>query len=66
MASCVPRIEANGIHFSDLDMMMAAHAVAVDATLVSRNRAFTQAADRLSLEVWSFGNLLTQALSLSA
>jgi len=45
-------LEAKGINFSDLDMMIAAHAVAVDATLVSRDRAFTQAADRLSLEVW--------------
>lgn len=47
-----PTLEAKGINFSDLDMMIAAHAVAVDATLVSRDRAFTQAAGRLSLEVW--------------
>ncbi|MCM2340684.1 type II toxin-antitoxin system VapC family toxin [Rhodoferax sp.] len=45
-------LEAKGINFSDLDMMIAAHAVAVDATLVSRDRAFTQATDRLKLEVW--------------
>ncbi len=45
-------LEAQGINFSDFDMMIAAHAVAVDATLVSRDRAFTQATDRLKLEVW--------------
>jgi len=45
-------LEAKGINFSDLDMMIAAHAVAVDATLVSRDRAFAQATDRLKLEVW--------------
>ena len=45
-------LEAKGINCSDLDMMIAAHAVAVDATLVSRDRTFTQAEDRLSLEVW--------------
>ena len=45
-------LEAKGINFSDLDMMIAAHAVALDATLVSRDRAFMQATDRLKLEVW--------------
>lgn len=49
-------LEAQGINLSDFDMMIAAHAVAVDATLVSRDKAFTQVsagpAHRLKLEVW--------------
>ena len=35
-------LEAQGINLSDFDMMIAAHAVAVDATLVSRDKAFAQ------------------------
>jgi tRNA(fMet)-specific endonuclease VapC len=45
-------LEAQGINLSDFDMMIAAHAVAVDATLVSRDKAFGQVVDRLRLEVW--------------
>lgn len=45
-------LEARGINLSDLDMMIAAHAVAVDATLVSRDKAFAQVAEPLRLEVW--------------
>jgi tRNA(fMet)-specific endonuclease VapC len=45
-------LEARGINLSDFDMMIAAHAVAVDATLVSRDKAFGQVGDRLKLEVW--------------
>lgn len=45
-------LEAKGIGLSDFDMMIAAHAVAVNATLVSRDRAFGQVPDRLRLEVW--------------
>lgn len=45
-------LEARGASLSDMDMMIAAHAVAVNATLVSRDRAFAQAADRLAVEVW--------------
>ena len=33
-------------------MMIAAHAVSVDATLVSRDKAFAQVAEPLKLEVW--------------
>lgn len=44
--------EARGINLGDLDMMIAAHAIAVEATLVSRDRAFAQVQDRLVLEVW--------------
>jgi tRNA(fMet)-specific endonuclease VapC len=49
-------LEAQGINLSDFDMMIAAHAVTVDATLVSRDKAFaqlpSQATHRLRLEVW--------------
>ena len=45
-------LEAQGINLSELDMMIAAHAVAVDATLVSRDKAFTKLPGRLKLEVW--------------
>jgi tRNA(fMet)-specific endonuclease VapC len=45
-------LETQGINLSNFDMMIAAHAIAVDATLVSRDRAFTQIAQRLKLEVW--------------
>lgn len=48
-------LEAQGISLSDFDMMIAAHAVAAEATLVSRDKAFAQAAaadSRLRLEVW--------------
>ena len=45
-------LKARGINLSDLDMMNAAHAVAVDATLVSRDKAFAQVAKPLKLEVW--------------
>lgn len=49
-------LEAQGINLSDFDMMIAAHAVAVNATLVSRDKAFAQVAagvhQRLKLEIW--------------
>ena len=49
-------LEAKGIGLSDFDMMIAAHAVAVEATLVSRDKAFAQvpkaSPQRLKLEVW--------------
>ena len=45
-------LEAQGINFSDFDMMIAAHAVAVNAVLISRDKAFAQMTSRLSLEVW--------------
>lgn len=45
-------LEIRGINLSDLDMMIAAHAVAANATLVSRDKAFAQVPDRLRLEVW--------------
>ena len=45
-------LESRGINLSDLDMMIAAHAVTVGATLVSRDKAFLQLADRLTLDIW--------------
>jgi tRNA(fMet)-specific endonuclease VapC len=45
-------LEAQGISLSDFDMMIAAHAVSVDATLVSRDKAFAQLPERLKLELW--------------
>lgn len=46
-------LEVQGINLSDFDMMIAAHAVAVNATLVSRDKAFAQVSvERLSLEIW--------------
>jgi tRNA(fMet)-specific endonuclease VapC len=46
------KLETQGINLSDLDMMIAAHAQAVKATLVSRNKAFGLIAEDLKLEVW--------------
>jgi len=45
-------LETRGITLGDFDMMIAAHAVAANATLVSRDRAFAQVPERLRLEVW--------------
>lgn len=45
-------LEAKGINLGGMDMMIAAHAVTVGATLVSRDKAFAQAAQRLRVEVW--------------
>jgi tRNA(fMet)-specific endonuclease VapC len=45
-------LEAQGISLSDFDMMIAAHAVSVDAILVSRDKAFTKLSGRLKLAHW--------------
>jgi len=49
-------LEAQGINLSDFDMMIAAHALATDVILVSRDKAFAQVPtginQRLRLEVW--------------
>ena len=45
-------LETQGINFSDIDMMIAAHAVALKAILVSRDKAFSKLGSRLKLEVW--------------
>lgn len=44
--------ESKGVSLADLDMMIAAHAVATDCILVSRDKAFGHVPDRLTLEVW--------------
>jgi tRNA(fMet)-specific endonuclease VapC len=44
--------DAKGINLSDFDMLIAANAVAVNATLVSRGAAFSQVTERLMLAVW--------------
>ena len=46
-------LESQGINLSDFDMMIAAHAVAMKAILVSRDKAFANIPkQRLKLEVW--------------
>ena len=49
-------LEAQGINLSDFDMMIAAHAKALDVILVSRDKAFAQVPtgvnQGLKLEVW--------------
>lgn len=45
-------MEAQGITLSDFDMMIAAHAITVDTTLVSRDKAFSQMSARLQLVMW--------------
>ena len=46
-------LETQGINLSDFDMMIAVHAVALKATLVSRDKAFANIPkQRLKLEVW--------------
>ena len=65
VARCYGRVcfalEAQGINLSDLDMMIAAHSIAADATLISRDKAFQAVAssdvkkllpDQFRLEVW--------------
>jgi tRNA(fMet)-specific endonuclease VapC len=48
-ASC----EAGGISLSPLDMMIAAHAVATGAVLVTRDKAFFHVPTGLSVEDWT-------------
>ena len=46
-------LETQGISLSDFDMMIAAHAVALKITMVSRDKAFARIPkQRLKLEVW--------------
>jgi tRNA(fMet)-specific endonuclease VapC len=44
--------EANGINLAPLDMMIAAHAVATGATLVTRDKAFSRVPKPLKTENW--------------
>ena len=46
-------LETQGINLSDFDMMIAAHVVALKATLVSRDKAFMNVPKSiLKLEIW--------------
>jgi tRNA(fMet)-specific endonuclease VapC len=45
--------ETTGITLAPLDMMIAAHAVAASATLVTRDRAFSQVTKALRTEDWT-------------
>ncbi len=45
--------EARGVGLAPLDMMIAAHAVAADATLVTRDRAFRHLPSSLRTEDWT-------------
>jgi tRNA(fMet)-specific endonuclease VapC len=44
--------EAKGATLAPLDMMIAAHAVATDATLVTRDKAFTHVPEPLRTDDW--------------
>ncbi len=45
--------EAKGVTLAPPDMMIAAHAAAADATLVTRDRAFASVPDSLKIDNWS-------------
>ena len=45
-------LESQGINLSDLDMMIAAHAIAERLSLVSRDKAFLQLHNELQVEIW--------------
>ncbi len=44
--------ESNGVSLSPLDMMIAAHAVATEAVLVTNDKAFSRAPEPLRIENW--------------
>jgi tRNA(fMet)-specific endonuclease VapC len=45
--------EAKGVTLAPLDMMIAAHAVATDATLVTRDKAFARVPEPLRIDDWT-------------
>ena len=45
--------EAKGVTLAPLDMMIAAHAVATDATLVTRDKAFARVPESLRIDDWT-------------
>ena len=44
--------EAKGVTLAPLDMMIAAHAVATDATLVTRDKTFARVPESLRIDDW--------------
>lgn len=48
--------DANGVTLAPLDMMIAAHAVAADATLVTRDKSFAHIPHSLRIDDWSQAN----------
>jgi tRNA(fMet)-specific endonuclease VapC len=47
--------EAKGVSVAPLDMMIAAHAVAIDATLVTRDKTFARIPKPLRTDNWASG-----------
>lgn len=45
--------EAKGVTLAPLDMMIAAHAVAIDATLITRDKAFARVPESLRVDDWT-------------
>ena len=45
--------EAKGMTLAPLDMMIAAHAVATEATLVTRDKAFARVSEPLRIDSWT-------------
>lgn len=45
--------EAKGVTLAPLDMMIAAHAVATEATLVTRDKAFKRVSEPLRIDDWT-------------
>lgn len=45
--------EAKGVTLAPLDMMIAAHAAATDATLVTRDKAFVRVPESLRIDDWT-------------
>ena len=47
------KLEASGKTLGNLDMLIAAHAMAADAILVSNDKAFAQVQDLVGQEIWA-------------
>ena len=45
--------EASGVTLAPLDLMIAAHAAAIDATLVTRDKAFARVPHALRVAEWT-------------
>lgn len=46
-------LESKGIAMAEIDMLLAAHAIAADAVFVTNDGAFSQVGDLLKLENWA-------------